>query len=319
MTDCPICKLPVRSADLGIYDCLRCGEFEFGTGGGVSLGKALTDVGPQARRRANLSHQVRRRTRKGESHVFFEVAELDRWGLDDPLPSPTELLEQMILWVGDNQPAVDEGVLADKLELSAWLGLPIGKTPNRFFDPIEWLFSSEELRRFVLPSQRESGKSLLQLTWDGWERYDALKRQDVASFTAFMAMSFRDPEVMDVVDTHFKPAVAATGFTLRRVTDGQGAGLIDDQMRVGLRTSRFVVADLTHTSPGAYWEGGFAEGLGKPVIYTCRRDHWDAEKTHFDTNHLATVIWDPADIGKAMAALKAMIRNTLPDVAKMED
>jgi nucleoside 2-deoxyribosyltransferase len=45
---------------------------------------------------------------------------------------------------------------------------------------------------------------------------------------------------------------------------------IDDQMRVALRTSRFVVADLTRGNRGAYWEAGFAEGLGRPVIYTCR-------------------------------------------------
>ena len=29
---------------------------------------------------------------------------------------------------------------------------------------------------------------------------------------------------------------------------------------------------FTHGDPGAYWEAGFAEGLGKPVIYTCEKD-----------------------------------------------
>ena len=95
--------------------------------------------------------------------------------------------------------------------------------------------------------------------------------------------------------------------------------MIDDQMRVAIRNSRFVVADLTHACRGSYWEGGFAEGLGRPVIYTCEKAMWDQEKSHFDTNHLATVIWDPNELATAERQLTAIIRNTLPDAAKMDD
>jgi hypothetical protein len=42
-------------------------------------------------------------------------------------------------------------------------------------------------------------------------------------------------------------------------------------MRAAILASRFVISDLTHDSPGAYWEAGFGEGLGLPVIYTCER------------------------------------------------
>ena len=52
-------------------------------------------------------------------------------------------------------------------------------------------------------------------------------------------------------------------------------------------------ARATHCPAGAYWEAGFAEGLGKPVIYICRAKEGDAEKkTHFDANHRHTVRWD---------------------------
>ena len=57
------------------------------------------------------------------------------------------------------------------------------------------------------------------------------------------------------------------------------AGLIDDRLRVEIRTSRFLIADLTHENAGAYWEAGFAEGLGKPVIYTCEKSKFDTAKT----------------------------------------
>jgi len=84
---------------------------------------------------------------------------------------------------------------------------------------------------------------------------------------------------------------------------------------------RFLIADLTHRNPGAYWEAGFAEGLGKPVIYTCRKDIFDdkTKGTHFDTNHHLTVAWEAANLDAAMSKLKDTIRATLPDVAVLTD
>ena len=153
----------------------------------------------------------------------------------------------------------------------------------------------------------------------GWERYEALKHAQVESHTAFMAMQFGDEELNRVVSDCFKPAVEAAGFTLRDLRDGQRAGLIDDQLRVALRTARFVMADLTHGNNGAYWEAGFAEGLGRPVIYTCRKMEWKEGKSHFDTSHLNTIIWDPENLGDAATRLTATIRATLPAEAKMPD
>lgn len=108
-------------------------------------------------------------------------------------------------------------------------------------------------------------------------------------------------------------------FELRILTDRQPAGLIDDQLRVALRASRFVIADLTHGNNGAYWEAGFAEGLGRPVIYTCRKAEWDVRKTHFDTNHLVTIIWEPNQLEDAGTRLTATIRATLPGEARLRD
>ena len=131
-----------------------------------------------------------------------------------------------------------------------------------------------------------------------------------------MAMKFGEVELTRVVDECFRPAVRRTGFELRLVTDQQPAGLIDDQMRAAVLAARFVISDLTHGSPGAYWEAGFGEGLGLPVIYTCQKRAWQKTQTHFDTNHLVTITWDIADLKKAEDALAATIRATLRSEAK---
>ena len=117
----------------------------------------------------------------------------------------------------------------------------------------------------------------------------------------------------------FKQAVADTGFELYRLDEKPQAGLIDDRLRVEIRNSRFLISDLTHDNSGAYWEAGYAEGLGKPVIYTCKKEKFDKDKSHFDTNHHLTVKWDTDNIEDAVKSLKATIRATLPDEAKLSD
>ena len=59
-----------------------------------------------------------------------------------------------------------------------------------------------------------------------------------------------------------------------------------------------MVVDLTHQNNGAYFEEGYAMGLGKPVIQLCRKD----TKLHFDIAQKNTIIWDSeADIPLRLA------------------
>lgn len=59
-----------------------------------------------------------------------------------------------------------------------------------------------------------------------------------------------------------------------------------------------MVADLTGYRDGVYYEAGFAEGLGLPVIYTCHKKWLEGvpgkniEKVHFDINHKNIITWE---------------------------
>jgi hypothetical protein len=59
--------------------------------------------------------------------------------------------------------------------------------------------------------------------------------------------------------------------------------------------------------------------LGLPVIYTCEKTAWQEQGTHFDTNHLNTIIWDPRDLKNAEDRLAATIRATFRADAKQTD
>jgi hypothetical protein len=102
------------------------------------------------------------------------------------------------------------------------------------------------------------------------------------------------------------------GIQLRLAS--QKAGLIDSITEDEIRRCRLLLADLSDDNAGAYWEAGFAEGLGKPIIYLCsEKDKLTGllKATHFDTSHRHTVYWNLMDIGETEKCLKAVIRNTL--------
>ena len=97
--------------------------------------------------------------------------------------------------------------------------------------------------------------------------------------------------------------------------------MIDDKIKVEIRTSKFVIADLTDENRGTYWEAGFANGLGLEVIYICEREKFNKLSTRFDTNHLHKVMWDKdqSKWNTFAEELKATIRETFATEAKMED
>ena len=94
-------------------------------------------------------------------------------------------------------------------------------------------------------------------------------------------------------------------------------------MQVELRNCRFVVCDLSDQNRGAYWEAGFATGIGRPVFYLCRVDELQKKAqgggAHFDTAHYPIIPWDPGAPQAAIRRLKDMIRATLPEEATMID
>lgn len=150
------------------------------------------------------------------------------------------------------------------------------------------------------------------LTLDGWDRYEAEKIGKFSSKYGFIAMKFGDLELDKFVENIVKPIVKSeVSFDVVHMRDVGRAGLIDNIMRQQIRDAAFVLVDLTHDNSGAYWEAGYAEGLGKPVIYICERKKFDETKTHFDTNHSTTVMWSEDKTEEFKKELIATLRRSL--------
>lgn len=312
---CPICESPSISTvgpAHGRYqlDCPRCGRYSFSEDTLKDLPGAL---GKSLEKRAALSHAVRKMvTRTPGALLAWELVE--RIAAAPEMPSLGDQLGNFVEWVAKAQPSYGRTAVIDLSYLAAVGALD--------FENLLLVIEYAHDCGYIAEMPEGIGGSfagLVRLTFRGWAFLDELKKGGVSSRNAFMAMQFGDPALDAVYRDYFKEAVAATGFDLKRLDEGQPAGLIDDRLRVEIRQSRFLIADLSHHNKGAYWEAGYAEGLGKPVIYTCRRDAFEKGAPHFDTNHHLTVIWDPSDLAAAVAKLKDTIRATLPGEAKLAD
>lgn len=307
--NCPICKelyaesSPPTGRNIH-YKCMRCGEFILTKTAGNTLEELLAN---RLNGRTLLSYSIRKM--QGNEPPTLDDRTIEKILTNSSLPSLKEQENNLILYLGDNSRPGEE--LGRALSI---LIVVVGSIDSSGLD-----FMIAHLKKSGLLTYREiQFNKCLELTMKGWERYEEIRRGNIDSKKAFMAMPFGDQRI-DEVYKRFKVAVAQTGFDLRRIDERPKAGLIDDRLRVEITTSRFLIAELTEENHGAYWEAGFAEGLGKPVIYTCEKAHFKQTSTHFDTNHHLTVQWEADKIDEALDELKATIRATLPDEAKLQD
>lgn len=313
---CPFCELPVRySTGVAVsVQCECCGNYKLDAIAETIIKDWLYPI----ENWAATSYEIRR---IAERHGPPLSKETVKYLLEHAkLPKPHEALDAVVVWLAEHSPWPGKSFVVEYPKFRAIFGAVDKQSYNYY---VQWLRATGFIDG--VSTDTLSGNSMIdvRLTPFGWERYRELTTTGQYSRHAFMAMQFGDAQLTTVFESHFAPATLAAGYELRRTTDQQEAGLIDDHMRLRIRTSRFVVCDLTHQNRGAYWEAGFAEGLSKPVIYTCRADvfnHADPlKRPHFDTNHLSTVLWEPSDLPAAARSLKAMIRSTLPSEAKLED
>ena len=127
----------------------------------------------------------------------------------------------------------------------------------------------------------------------------------------FVAMWFNNtaipdkyrPDMQRVYSEAIKQAIEYENqFTSIKIDNVEHCNDINDEMISQIRKSRFMIADLTGYRGGVYWEAGFAEGLGIPVIYTCHEqwlnsnEDFNIEGVHFDLNHRNMILWQEENL-----------------------
>ncbi len=230
------------------------------------------------------------------------------------LPSPAEASDNFIIWLARQA----DGMPGQSIKI------PSGDQVFRMIigvvnaSDIHWIVYSLKSKGLFNIGTQQADTYTGTLTIDGWERFEELRRAHISSRYAFFARKFTNADLDAAFEKCLRRAVKETGYELRVAT--QRAGLVDAIIEDEIRRCRFLIADLSDDNAGAYWEAGFAEGLGKPVIYICcAKTDGEPKVTHFDANHRQTVRWDLALLDQTATQLKAVIRNTLLGDAKQTD
>ena len=322
LNKCPVC-LNVHSEPATVrddaagwgyqIDCPVCGRFDVNRDTwedyldpNSQVGRKLSALG-----RARLAHAVKTATTSGPSGVTRLPSDfLERFTKAGcPGPSPAEQAAKAIRFVGDLVSETGERLERLPPDFYAVIGASNPEFAARL--------AVELCERHILSgadASSKGGTDLLDinLTLDGWERYETEKRGQFAGRYGFIAMQFGEPVLDAFVETFVKPAVKeGIGYDLVDMRSVARAGIIDNIMRAQIRDAAFVIVDLTHDNSGAYWEAGYAEGLGKPVIYICEKSKFEDAKTHFDTNHCTTVLWSKVEADDFSQELVATLRRSL--------
>jgi len=152
---------------------------------------------------------------------------------------------------------------------------------------------------------------------------------DILSNQAFVAMWFNDA-VKEAYEKGIEPAIRDAGFDSMRIDGKETNNKIDDEIIAEIRKSKFVIADFTSgfikdadvsdedaikgaqqnkllARGGVYYEAGFAQGLGIPVIWTCHADC--INHVHFDTRQYNHIVWKTPD--ELYTKLKHRIEATI--------
>lgn len=149
---------------------------------------------------------------------------------------------------------------------------------------------------------------VVRLKPDGWRRLNELRANLVDRNSAFVAMSFSD-DLRRAFNDGIKAALSDAGYEAVRVDLIEYNGKIDDRVIADIRKSSLMVADFSEHRQNVYFEAGFALGLGRQVIWTCRES--DIGQAHFDTRQYNHIVW--RDVAELRERLRQRIEATIPD------
>ena len=293
---CPLCQGPAvlkHPAMHVLAECPRCGTFNFSLGWWQQIEPIPPEVFPY------LSIAIRQATEE-DRQVTLRPG---KW---------QELVEsQRSVRVAERLDRILR-LIARKAELP---GASVAITNDQDY----FLYSARNLQelwtyldfleaRGLIKTRKTQQTTLCSVTVPGWQVIEPMLTPGGIEGRCFVAMSF-DPRLDDAYTVGIEPAIRDCGFEpvcMKTIQTNEG---ITDRILAEVRLAQFVVADFTGQRHGVYFEAGFAKGLGRQVIWSCRSD--DVDNLHFDTKHLGHVVWEnPSDLRLKLAS--SIRTNILP-------
>lgn len=262
---CPLCALGANvyrrkePADLFEGSCERCGDV------------AITSAAVDEARKDNGLHLISAWLRRRSAHIPTEVIKkepVERILKDTP---EYTVLEKIDLTLVEIERMIDVPGQRSTFDYVNDYPLVYAKKSNEAIFYIRGLADQGYIKE-------DSGSS--RMTVRGYQRLSEIQRASRQSAFVFVAMWF-DVSMNAIYDRAIKPAIQQAGYKAVRIDRQEHANKIDDEIIGTIRGSRFMVADFTGQRAGVYFEAGMMLGLGRTVVWMCKKD--ELKHVHFDT------------------------------------
>jgi hypothetical protein len=285
-------------------DCLRCGKYGINT---VSDG-LRADVpwfsNAESEKMVRLSGYVR------EQNAVANIPPLTRELIDEVIARPRPNLRTrariLLRGVGASEEAKEPLINLRTVMLQPSYA---GSSYSLGSKDLGILLRVLEHEKFITFT---SSHQAFAITVEGLLELEGMASTGGEFTQGFVAMWF-DEELSPAWTVGFDPGIRNAGYRPFRIDKKDYIGGISDEIITEIRRSRFVVVDYTHQVNGIYFEAGFALGLGRTVIPTCRAD--EIPKLHFDIRHLNTLSWnEPSDLSTSLTKRIVSVIGLGPDL-----
>ncbi len=175
---------------------------------------------------------------------------------------------------------------------------------------IETLVEMEYIKwQYVDETKLNYSNRIISLTARGLARVYDLQKSQANNKKVFIAMSFNPAieKIYNAIDSAIKQAECEVVSMKHRIHNKQ---IVPEMLRL-IKESKILVMDISEPNFGAYYEAGYAQGLGKEVIFTCKssvmkQDKFPCDdkkgeecellkkysKPHFDIAQKQILVWE---------------------------
>jgi hypothetical protein len=293
---CPVCKNNFQSADrIGQADayrisCRRCGEYEISSTVLVTLGEENLYLLPYLSVYTRQAWELEGRSIRLNSAWPSLAESHQHTSVHQKADKLLRAIERRTAQPGDY-------ITVDP----AW-DFPLIDSVNP--GPVSYFLNYwEQLGYLDIPS---GNRNRTAITVKGWDWLDRGSAGAGIPGRVFVAMSF-DPSLEEAYAHGIRKAIEddckMTAIRVDKVGPDEKEDFgqkICDRILAEIRRCQFAVVDFTDHNRGAYFEAGFALGLGRAVIWTCSEDQ--IRHAHFDTRQYPHIVWkDPTDLRLQLA------------------
>lgn len=116
----------------------------------------------------------------------------------------------------------------------------------------------------------------------------SLAEKIVTSKSVLVVMSYSGRSDIDDAYDSFEAVCKEFGYNCKRVQSENAIDRIVPRILEEIGQAAFVIADLTELKQNVFYELGYAEGLGRPVVVTAK----NGTDLPFDVKEIPTIFWD---------------------------